>query len=130
IAVVAGAIAFAVTPSGLWNVLAKRAGLLGLGLLGALVVLLPWSVVLFTSGSPLRGAGVAGAAPSFADLIQLRPGGEGQPLFTGPLYPTLALAGLVFATGARRMLAFWFGLGLLCNALLAALQGRSSGLRL
>ncbi|HKE97805.1 MAG TPA: glycosyltransferase family 2 protein [Actinomycetes bacterium] len=130
IVAVAAGIALAVTPSMLWNLLARRVGLLGLGLLGAIVVLLPWSVVLFTAGSPLRGAGVTGAVPSFADLIQLRPGGPGQPLFTGPLYPTLALAGLIFAAGARRMLAFWFGLGLLCNALLAAWQARSSGLRI
>jgi GT2 family glycosyltransferase len=130
VVVAAAGVALVLTPSMLWNVLARRAALLGVGLLGALVVLLPWSLVLFTSGSPLRGAGVPGAVPSFADLIQLRPGGAGQPLFTGPLYPTLALASLIFATGARRMLAFWFGLGLLCNALLAAWLARGSGVRI
>jgi GT2 family glycosyltransferase len=124
---VAAGVALVVSPSRDWARVGRRSLVLAGGLVGALVLLLPWSLVLFTSASPLRGAGSPLVTPTFLDLIQLRPGGQGQPAVIGPLYPALAVAGVIFAAGARRMLAFWLGLGLLCSALLAAWQASGTG---
>jgi GT2 family glycosyltransferase len=121
-------VAMVASPSGQWATVGRRALYLLAGLAGALVLLLPWSLVLFSGASPLRGYGVPLVSPSFLDLVQLRPGGPGLPAGIALLYPLLALAGVIFAGATRRMLAFWLGLALLCNALIAAWQARGTGL--
>jgi GT2 family glycosyltransferase len=100
----------------------RRAGLLVAGLGSALLLLLPWSLLLFTESSPLRGQGAPLLSPSFLDLLQLRPGGSGQVAFIGPLYPLLGLVAMVLAGSVRRMMAFGLGLAVVAAALLAAWQ--------
>jgi GT2 family glycosyltransferase len=94
----------------------------------ALLLLLPWSGLLFTGASPLLGVGRPLAAPSMLDLLELRPGGPGLPSWlVGPVYPALALAALLFAPAARRMQAFWLVSGLVAAAALAAWQAKGIG---
>lgn len=89
-----------------------------------LLLLLPWSGLLFGGASPLRAVDRALASPSMLDLLQLRPGGPGLPSWlVGPVYPALALAAVLSAPAERRMQAFWLTLGLTVAAALAAWQG-------
>jgi len=92
-----------------------------------LLLLLPWSGLLWTGSSPLGAVDRVLASPSMLDLLQLRPGGPGLPSWlVGPVYPALALAAVLFAPATRRMQAFWLALGLTVAAALAAWQ--ASGL--
>jgi len=100
---------------------------LAAGFAVVLLLLLPWSGLLFTGSSPLRAVDRPLASPSMLDLLQLRPGGPGLPSWlVGPVYPAVALASVLFAPAARRMQAFWLALGLAVAAALAAWQ--ASGL--
>jgi GT2 family glycosyltransferase len=127
LAVIAGVTAVVLQGADQRLAVAKRFGLLAAGFAGAIVLLLPWSLVLFSAASPLAAVGAPLVTPSFLDLVQLRPGGPGQPIVIGPLYPALALAGVIFAAGARRLLTFALGLALLVNALLVAWQAGGAG---
>ena len=94
----------------------------GFGL--ALALLVPWSGRLLT-GAAFAGLGRALATPDLADLLQLRPGGGGVPgPLVGPVYPVLALAGLLFAPAGRRKQAFWLIAGFVAAALAAAWQAK------
>src|ERR671913_238588 len=65
------------------------------------------------------------AAPGLADLLQLRPGGGGMPgPLVGPIYPALALAGLLFAVAGRRRQVVWLLAGFVAAALLATWQAK------
>lgn len=106
----------------------RQAVLLGAGYLGALALLFPWTGQLL-SGAALRSGGTAAASPSFADLLQLRPGGPGLPggsglegMLIGPLYPALALAALFFAPPAARRKTFWLLVALLGACVAVTLQ--------
>lgn len=122
ITVLAAAAGVATAPTGHRGDVARRAALLAGGLPAALVLLLPWSLVLFTSASPLAGVGAALTSPTFTELVQLHPGGTGAPWYVGPAYPALALLSVLLAGSLRRLLAFWFALALLGMALLAYWQ--------
>jgi GT2 family glycosyltransferase len=94
----------------------------GFGL--ALALLLPWSGRLLT-GAAFADLGRALATPGLADLLQLRPGGGGMPAaLVGPIYPALALAGLLFAPTGHRKQAFWLIAGFVAAALMAAWQAK------
>jgi GT2 family glycosyltransferase len=106
----------------------RQAVLLGAGYAGALLLLFPWTGQLL-SGAALRWSGTALASPSFADLLQLRPGGPGLPagsglegVAIGPLYPALALAALFFVPATSRRQTFWLLLCLLGASVVATLQ--------
>ena len=110
--------------------IARQGGLLLAGLVGAVVLLWPWSPQLLGSASPLRGVGQPLAQPSVADLLQLRPGGPSVPsALVGPAYPLLALAALALAPAGRRLAAFMLVIGMALAALLAAWQGSGMPLR-
>jgi GT2 family glycosyltransferase len=100
----------------------------GFGL--ALLLLLPWSGRLLT-GAAFADLGRALATPGLADLLQLRPGGGGMPgPLVGPIYPALALAGLLFAPAGHRKQAFWLIAGFVAAALAAAWQAKGLAPRL
>jgi GT2 family glycosyltransferase len=102
----------------------RQSLLLGGGFLLALALLLPWSARLLT-GAAFAGLGRPLATPGLADLLQLRPGGGGVPgPLVGPLYPALALAGLLFAVASRRRQTFFLLVGFVAAAVAAALQAR------
>lgn len=122
VVVVAAGAGIATAPAGRRGDVGRRAALLAGGLPTALVLLLPWSLVLFTSASPLRGVGAALVSPTFADLVQLQPGGPGAPWWIGPVYPLLTLVSVLLAGSLRRLLAFWCALALVGMALLAYWQ--------
>jgi hypothetical protein len=103
---------------------ARQSLLLGGGFLLALVLLLPWSGRLLT-GAAFAGLGRPLATPGLADLLQLRPGGGGVPgPLVGPLYPLLALAGLLFAVASRRKQTFFLLIGFVVAAMAAAWQAK------
>ena len=102
----------------------RQSLLLGGGFLLALVLLLPWSGRLLT-GAAFTGLGRPLATPGLADLLQLRPGGGGVPgPLVGPLYPLLALAGLLFAVASRRKQTVFLLVGFVVAALVAAWQAK------
>jgi GT2 family glycosyltransferase len=124
--VVAVAIAAAVVgggPAGR-RVAVRQSLLLAAGFGLALLLLLPWSGRLLT-GAAFAGLGRPLATPGLADLLQLRPGGGGVPgPLVGPVYPALALAGLLFAATERRRQVFWLLLGFVAAGVLAAWQAK------
>jgi GT2 family glycosyltransferase len=94
----------------------------GFGL--ALLLLLPWSGRLLT-GAVFADLARPLTAPGLADLLQLRPGGGGMPgPLVGPIYPALALAGLLFAVAGRRRQVVWLLAGFVAAALLATWQAK------
>jgi GT2 family glycosyltransferase len=102
----------------------RQSLLLGGGFLLALALLLPWSGRLLT-GAAFTGLGRPLASPGLADLLQLRPGGGGVPgPLVGPLYPLLALAGLLFAVASRRKQTFFLLIGFVVAAMAAAWQAK------
>ena len=110
-------------PASARAVAVRQAIFLVVGFVVALLLLAPWSGLLLSGASPLRGVDPALASPSMLDLLQLRPGGPGLPSWlVGPVYPALALAAVLFAPAERRMQAFWLALGLAVAAALAAWQ--------
>ena len=97
----------------------------GFGL--ALLLLLPWSGRLLT-GAVFADLARPLAAPGLADLLQLRPGGGGMPgPLVGPIYPALALAGLLFAVAGRRRQVVWLLAGFVAAALAGHLAGQGAG---
>jgi GT2 family glycosyltransferase len=108
------------------GVAVRRSVLLGAGLVGALALQFPFTGQILT-GAALHGAGTAPATPSFADLLQLRPGGSGLPggaigTLIGPLYPALALAALFFVPAGYRRQTFFLVAGMLAACTVATLQ--------
>jgi GT2 family glycosyltransferase len=102
----------------------RQSLLLGGGFLLALALLLPWSGRLLT-GAAFAGLGRPLATPGLADLLQLRPGGGGVPgPLVGPVYPALALAGLLFAVASRRKQTFFLLVGFVAAAVAAAWQAK------
>jgi GT2 family glycosyltransferase len=102
----------------------RQSLLLGGGFLLALALLLPWSGRLLT-GAAFAGLGRPLASPGLADLLQLRPGGGGVPgPLVGPLYPALAVAGLLFAVASRRKQTFFLLVGFVIAAVAAAWQAK------
>jgi GT2 family glycosyltransferase len=100
----------------------------GFGL--ALALLLPWSGRLLT-GAAFAELGRVLVTPGLADLVQLRPGGGGMPgPLVGPVYPALALAGLLFAPVGHRKQAFWLIAGFVAAAVAAAWQAKGLAPRL
>jgi hypothetical protein len=105
-------------------VMVRQSLLLAAGFGLALLLLLPWSGRLLT-GAAFADLGRSLATPGLADLLQLRPGGGGVPgPLVGPVYPLLALAGLVFAPIERRKQVFWLLVGFVAAGLLAAWQAK------
>jgi len=85
---------------------ARRVGELGLGTLGALALLLPWSIGFFRAGTPLLPGDPLLSSPGFAGLLQLRPGGPGMPgWLVGPVFPLVGIAALALVRVERRRLA-------------------------
>jgi GT2 family glycosyltransferase len=118
--------ALALSPGDDRGLAARRSLLLAAGLVGALLLQFPFTGQILT-GAALRGAGTAPATPSFADLLQLRPGGPGLPggaigTLIGPLYPALALAALFFVPTGYRRQTFWLVAGMLAACTAATLQ--------
>jgi GT2 family glycosyltransferase len=124
--VVAGAIVAALVTAGAAGrrVAVRQALFLAAGFGLALLLLLPWSGRLLT-GAAFAELGRPLAAPDLADLLQLRPGGGGEPgPLIGPIYPALALAALFFAPAERRKQVFWLLAGFVAAGLLAAWQAK------
>jgi GT2 family glycosyltransferase len=104
----------------------RRSLLLGGGFVGALLLQFPFTGQILT-GAALRSTGTALATPGFADLLQLRPGGQGLPggaaaALIGPLYPALGLAALFFVPVGYRRQTFFLLAGMLAACTAATFQ--------